>query len=178
MRKTVIIKEGQTKNLMSTNDWPEYFHPAVNGGIVRLYHGLTMDSLDYVLTNEEFTPKTCAEGVNGLWFSTEGSGDYPSGYQCMVSIDVPESDISRYYDHPFKIMNSTHVLAEKSIPLFKYPFKVLKIKGATLDDEMRTHWNNLLEEKGAEFNKWLEGFCESSSVYYHIMDWILGETNN
>lgn len=39
MKKTVIIKiikEDQTKNLMPTNDWPYYFHPEVNGGMVRL----------------------------------------------------------------------------------------------------------------------------------------------
>jgi len=175
MRKTVIIKEEQTKNLMPTIDWPEFFHPNVNGGIVRLYHGLSMDSLDYVLSYEEFTPKTCAEGVNGLWFSTKESCDYPSGYQCMVCIDVPASDISRYYDHPFKVMNSTHVLAEKSIPLSKYPFKVLKIKGAELDEEMRAHWKNMLDEKTEEFDKWLEDFCESSAIYYYIKEWIIGE---
>lgn len=174
--KRIVITEAQFREIVeSENRFPGYFRPKVSNGCVRLYHGLSCDSLDYVLSEDAFIARKCSEGVNGLWFSTESSGDYPSGYKCLVSIDVPVEEIGSGYSKPFNIMNSTHVFSENDVPLEKYNFKILKIGGVKLDDEMLEHWKMMSDgENGTKFLNILhDDICDGyDSLYYYVLNLI------
>lgn len=156
---------------------PGFFKPETKNGRVTLYHGLSRDSLDYVLSEGAFVARTCSEGKHGLWFSTARNGDHPSGYECMVSIDVPLQDIGTGYTRPFNVMNSTHVFSEHDIPLDRYPFRILKVGGVALDDEMLAHWKRMAD--GPESKTFLrilhDGICGGyDSLHHYVMDRIEG----
>ena len=129
----------------------------------------------YLLSEEAFVARTCSEGICGVWFSIADKNDYPSGYMCLVSIDVPVEEIGISCSKPFSIMNSTHLFSEKDVPINKYNFKILKIGGVMLDEEIIEHWKNLLEnEKGVEFHKAIfEGICGGyQSICQYVFDLI------
>ena len=176
--KRIVLTEKQKGWLFENNEhnWPSYFNPVVKNGNVTLYHGLSNDSLDYVLSEEAFVARTCSEGVCGVWFSIADKRDYPSGYKCLVSIEVPVEEIGIGYSKPFNIKNSTHVFSEKDVPINKYNFKVLKIGGVMLDEEIIEHWKNLLEnDKGVEFHKAIfDGICGGyPSICQYVWNLIL-----
>lgn len=72
-------------------------------------------------------------------------------------------------------MNSAHVFSENDVPLDKYNFKILKIGGVKLDDEMLGHWKNMADgENGTEFLNILhDNICEGyENLYYYVINMI------
>ena len=167
-------------DLKESIQWPSYFHPTVNSdGTVTIYHGLKNDALAYVLENDQLTPKVCAEGAYGLWFSVKGRNDYPSGYPCLISLRIPMDEIGTGYSKPFNIMNETHLKAERPISITDYSFKVEKIAGITLDKEWLEYMRSIYND--SDYTKWFEmadalrKSCNNETLYFYLEELIAGE---
>ena len=88
---------------------------------------------------------------------------------------MPVEEIGSGYSKPFNIMNSAHVFSENDVPLDKYNFKILKIGGVKLDDEMLGNWKKMADgEKGTEFLNILHDvICEGyENLYYYVINMI------
>lgn len=172
--KRIILTEAQVKQIFeSETDFPWYFKPEIKNGCVTLYHGLSTDSLIYALSNGSLIPRTCSEGCYGLWFSIKKKNDYPSGYPCMISIDVPVEEIGKHWQ-PFEPVNDYHVIAEHEVPLDKYNFKILKLSEHEFDDDrLLTYWKEILQGKYGEerktsfINNLHDKYCNGSEPLYN-----------
>lgn len=153
--------------------FPEWFDTStIENGRVRLYHGLRYENLDYVLTEEKLSPKVCAEGCYGLWFTTKNANDYASGYPCLITITVPIED---FKNGRFHVMNRTHVLTTKDIPTDgEYEFEVLKIGRFRLKDKRQMdNLRTMFEKDPKGIDAMFEKEFDYSSLYYFLKDYIL-----
>lgn len=156
----------------SDYQFPEWFDTStIENGRVRLYHGLRYENLDYVLTEEKLSPKVCAEGCYGLWFTTKNANDYASGYPCLITITVPIED---FKNGRFHIMNRTHVLCETDIPTDdEYEFEVLKIGSYRLKDKRQIdNLREMFNKDPRRMEAMLNRQFDYDSIYYFLLNYI------